>query len=82
MLLRSVPAARPGGIAAGGVGGAPGWPGVRLVASREAVHGWAAQVARQRLARRRGAQLGMVAVGHNIAWAGAVLVAGGLGFLM
>lgn len=62
--------------------GVPCRPGARLVAGRADVHRWAAQVARQRLARRRGAQLGLVAVGHNIAWAGAVLVAGGLGFLM
>mmetsp|Transcript_25273 Transcript_25273/g.76676 ORF Transcript_25273/g.76676 Transcript_25273/m.76676 type:complete len:328 (+) Transcript_25273:124-1107(+) len=53
----------------------------RLVASRAAMQRWATQVTRNRQARKRGAQLGLVAVGHNIVWAGALLVAGGAGYL-
>jgi len=63
---------RPSPAEAGGAGG------VRLVAGPDEMRDWEAQVARRRLARRRGAQLGLVAVSHNVIWAGSLIAAGGL----
>jgi len=61
---------------------AGGATGGRLIANPAAMRRWASQVARRQLARRRGAQFGVLAMGHNLFYAGTFIAAGGAGFLM